>query len=287
MALKYESAAHERQYERTYVDIDEAHARAKGRLAEYEIKLIQFAGLYGDIVLKEDAGVAARLAEKYDEQPSKKYADILEAIVCEHGELSEWFGPQSRVIKTSRFDDYINKIDMVVETETDNRQFSHLALGVDVTFGSADLHNKFVGPNGIKARIDAGALGEIKYFHSDRQHFTGRKNRVPQVVVGFEIERVKELALLWMNRRNKELERHAAQVTILEEAELQLKVYADYARKIDQDELVPILEAELQKVRELLNQKRALGIRGLKGDKVFEEIKRNLAFFTDGPVTTS
>lgn len=281
----YGSTAEERQFESSYLKPEEAHARAKEFLTANEIKPATFIGLYGEEILKRDAAEVARREAAFDLTPSKIYADILEAVVCEHGELSEWFGAKSQVIKTARFDDIKNKIDMVIETETEDKQFSHLALGLDVTFGSRDLHENFTGRGGIKEQLMNGTLAEIKYFHSDRQHVTGRKRRVPRVVVGVEIERVKELGLLWMNRRNKELAEHPVQVTILEEAALQLEVFSAYARSIGQNDVALILEVELQKIKELLAQKKAVGLKGLKNDKVFAEIKNNLASFTTPSVT--
>lgn len=271
----YRSTADERMFERSYLNPEEAHVRAKETLSEYEIKPEIFSD-YDPAMIKRDAEEVARLEAIFEPTPSKIYGDILEAVACEHGELSNWFGAKSQVIKTARFDDYKNKIDMVVETEAKNRQFSHLALGVDVTFGSNDLHKKF---DAIKANIDSGRLGQIKYFHSDRQHFTGRLERIPQVVMGVEIDRVKELGLLWMNRRNKELATHPVQATILEEAALQLETFAAYAKRIGKTEIVSVFERELQKIRELIAEKKAAGIQSFAHDKVFEEIKRNLLSF--------
>lgn len=263
-------------YESSYLKVEQTHERAAKVLSDYEIKPETFAGLYGDEILKRDTAEVTRLEGLFERTPSKIYGDILEAVTCEHGELSEWFGPKSQVIKTSRFDDYINKIDMVVETETEDRRFSHLALGIDVTFGSRDLHKKF---DAIRANLDSGNLGHVKYFHSDRQHFTGRLGKIPQVVVGVELERVKELGLLWMNRRNKELGEHPMQMVILEEAALQLKTFAEYARMGGKADTAALLEAELQKINELLAGKKADGIKSLQNDKVFEEIRRNLLSF--------
>ena len=59
-----------------------------------------------------------------------------------------------------------------------------------------------------------------------------------------------------------------------------MKTFADYPRSSGKNELVQILETELQKINELLEEKRASGIKGLKDDKVFQEIKRNLQSFT-------
>jgi len=84
-----------------------------------------------------------------------------------------------------------------------------------------------------------------------------------------------------MNRRNKELSEHPVQIAILEEAVLQLKTFSEYATSIDRNELAPIFERESRKIGELLEGKKRTGIKGLKNDKVFEEIKRNLLSFTN------
>lgn len=274
----YHDTEHERMFETSYLNLEEAQRRAKKILDDAEVKTDLFVGLYDEEVLKRDAHEVERLESLFDRSPSKIFGDILEAVVCEHGELSDWFGPQAQIIKTARFDDYINKIDMVIEFEDDEKRFSHLALGIDVTFGSRDLRKKF---EAIRAKIDSGELGEVKYFHSERQHFMGRKRKLPQVVIGTEMERVKELGLLWMNRKNKELGEHPVQIMILEEAMLQLETFADYARHTSKDALTAIFEAELQKIRTLLQEKKTSGMKGIKDDKVFEEIKRNLFSFSD------
>jgi hypothetical protein len=254
---------------------EKAHERAELLLEENEIKLEAFEGLYSSKGLKEDAAEVARLEQKFDGDPmTKKYGNILEAITCEHGELSDWFGPNAQVIKTSRYDDYINKIDMVIETQ-ENNSFSNLALGIDVTFGSYDLHKKF---NAIRQKIDEGTLGEIKYFHSDRQNIHGRLSKVPHVVVGVEIDRVKELGQLWMRQEKKQLSMHPVQVTLLKEAKEQLETFAQYAERTGKGDLKNIFERELKKVKEILALKAKEGLKGIPEDKVFEEIRRNLSF---------
>lgn len=278
--IYYRDPEHARMFESSYLHLDEAHKRAKMILTENEIKLERFAGLYDENVLAHDIEKVERLKKRFEPSPSKAYADIFEAIVCEHGELSEWFGSGCEIIKTSLFDDYVNGVDMIAEIKGEHQGFSHLALGIDVTFGSKDLREKFIP---IRTGIDKGSLGEIKYFYSDRQHYRAHLEKVPQVVVGVEIEQLKNLALLWMNRKNKELSRHPAQMTILEEIALQLETFERYANKSEKREvqnLAPILGRELWKIRSLLEEKRKMGILGMKDDKVFEEIRKNLHSFT-------
>lgn len=272
----YRTAADEHMYERSYLNPEEAHARALEKLAAYQISADGFESVYSAEELARDAATVERLKQKFGVSPAKKYGDLLEAVACEHGELSDWFGPSAQVMKTSDYDDFCNRVDMVVEIEEIDKTFSHLALGVDVTFGSRELYKKF---ETIKANIDAGRLGTVKYFRSDRQPEPRGLTHLPQVVLGIDIERVKELGLLWMNRRNKELGGHPVQRLILEEAALQLKTFAAYAERTGKIEIAGILSRELEKVEELLREKVAAGIPTVEGDKVFEAIKNNLAIF--------
>jgi len=232
--------------------------------------LEMFTGLYGKDIIEKDKAEIDRIKKSWGEQPSKNYADILEAIVCEHGELSDWFGPRAEVIKTSPFDDIRNGIDMVIEFDDEENRFSHLALGVDVTFGNLVVEKKL---KHIKDNIDNDHLGQIKYFHSDRQNFTGRLQKIPQVVVGVEIDRVNELGLLWMNRRNKELGNHPIQTIILKEIKIQLEAFRDYTRTQKKTDLVARFEKDLNIVNELLLGKNHTTSGVPITDKVFASIK--------------
>lgn len=271
------TAADERQFEKSHLNVEQAYERAQKVLTENEIDMDQFTD-YDKSAIEHDKEEVQRLEGLFELAPSKIYADIFEAIACEYGELSDWFGPKSQVIKTARFDDYINKIDMIVETETGNQQFSHLALGVDVTFGSRDLSKKFAA---IKAKIDSGELGQVKYFHSDRQNFTGPLPKIPQVVLGVEIDTVKELTLLWVHRRNKELAAHPAHMTLLEETALQLRTFGHYARATGKRDLFYQFDAALQRVSSIMKEKKEAGITGITDDKVFLEIQRQLLAFAE------
>ncbi len=266
----YQSTEEERSFERSYLNVAEAHAKAVEKLGKYEVDLEMFTGLYGKDIIEKDKAEIDRIKKSWGEQPSKNYADILEAIVCEHGELSDWFGPRAEVIKTSPFDDIRNGIDMVIEFDDEENRFSHLALGVDVTFGNLVVEKKL---KHIKDNIDNDHLGQIKYFHSDRQNFTGRLQKIPQVVVGVEIDRVNELGLLWMNRRNKELGNHPIQTIILKEIKIQLEAFRDYTRTQKKTDLVARFEKDLNIVNELLLGKNHTTSGVPITDKVFASIK--------------
>ena len=269
-----------------YFKLEEAHALTKPIFSKYAINPKRFSGTRGftDSDIAADVREVERLDRLFDksQKTEKMYADVLEAVAFEHGDSSNWFGSNSEIILTSLFDDYMNKIDMVLRTETDG----HVSiLGLDVTFGSYDLHKKF---DKIRHDIDTGVLGKVKYFLHNRtrlQTFACSLDHVPQVVVGVDIQRLKELGLLWMNKKNNQLAKHPVQVLLLEEITMQLRTFADYARAKGKDQMSTILEIELKNIRELLQEKRKAGIATIKDDKVFEEIKRNLLYFTDSGAT--
>ncbi len=284
--------------ESSYLNRDEACAKARALFAEKEISLAIFKDLrdaesktlpgYSEDEIRTDVALAARLRGKYEasDDDSKKYSDILEAVIFKCGKDNLWFGANSTAIKTAPFDDFVNHVDLVVETEVADQEYSHLALGVDVTF-SGDLREKF---NKIRTAIDKGELGHVKYFLSDRpdpnhpdleepMKFAGPLTNIPWVVVGIEIARAKELGLLWMNNKNTQLGKHPAQRMILRQIALELKTFAGYARRIGRENLAVILETQLKKVEEIMGEKRAAGIKVIESDRVFEEIKNNLAAF--------
>lgn len=262
---------------------------AKEVLAVNEINLKNFKGVYSDPDIQRDINEAKRLELIFEKSASKKYGDILEAIILEHGELSDWLGSNYTLVETAPIDDYQRGIDVVVVKNSDNGEFDRQALGIDVTYGQYDLHEKFVA---IRKNMDDGKLGSIKYFFVERsngQSFAGHLENIPQVVAGVEIGRVTELALLWMNpKKKKEMAMHPAQMTLLEETALELETFAEYAaagKKPETRALVPILKQKLEEIKKLIREKRAAGIKGLPHDAVFEEIKRNLLHFYVTPST--
>src|SRR3989344_2748306 len=268
----YRNTEDERAYERTDLVLEEAHNRAVKVLENYKIKPENLSGVYSEEEIAGDNYEVRRLKEKFGEQPSKNYAELLEAVIFEHGELSEWFGPGADLIKTSDFDDIKNGVDMVVGFKQGKDNFSNLALGVDVTFGSKILSQKL---EKIKKRIDKGKLGEIKYFDSELQKKVGPLE-LPQVVIGVEVETLREVGLLWMNRRNKELANHPIQAVILEETKRQLEAFKKYAESQGNNDIAVIYTKDLAIIRRIIANKKDITLGKLVKDRVFLGIKDEL-----------
>jgi hypothetical protein len=209
-----------------------------------EIKIEDFKDLYGEKNIENDRLYVEGMEKKFKEDltPEKKklnqLAAVFEAIIYEHGELSDWFGPSAFMIKPSRYDDIKNGVDEVVEFQIDEYSASHLALAIDVTF-SHEMQNKF---ERIKKENDTGKLTKVKYFNSDHLNIRGELSRVPRVVVGAEARTVKELGELWMEEKNKELGKHSIQFQILKEILMQAKVFSRYANQKGKSEIAGIYD---------------------------------------------
>ena len=253
-----------------------AHEKAEEVLknTEYSIQETEFISVYGSGNVAADIDCAARLEKKFEnrqtpeEKKSKETADILEAIVLMQSELNEWLG-NARTLKTSRYDDYINKVDMIAEWSTPEEGSRVLAMAVDVTFGTKKIQKKL---EAIKNEIDSGKLGSVKYFKDERGDFVGTRNNIPRTVIGVSQKMVEELADLWVNKKNKELSRHPIQYLFIEEIEKQLDAMQDYADEKGNSDAVYAYKQALAIVRPLLSEKRKFKSEELEMDSVAREI---------------
>src|SRR3989338_1485866 len=203
-------------------------------------------------VKKMEADFWAGFARKSPyEQRIIKLSKILEAIIFEHGEKSNWFGESATTIQTSRFDDIVHHVDTIIEFTEGVAGASHLSVAIDVTIGNK-IDKKF---DYIKQCIDAGKLTEIKYFVSEFLGFHGRKTNVPHVILGIDKKAAYSVADAWIKGDMKKLATHPIQITILEEMRVQLQAFMDYAKKIGKDEIVRIFEKTLGIVQSIMDSK--------------------------------
>lgn len=224
--------------------LDGAARKARNVTEHYEIRSHTFADLYSQDVVDADREEVERLERIFHEEATpedkerKEIADILEALILEQGEMSEWFGPQACTIKTSRYDDVKNGVDSVVEFSEEGKRVSHAALAIDATY-SKDFDKKF---KRIKRRIKEGDLTRIKYFTSEYSPFRGELSQVPMTVVGADVETIEELSHLWLENKKKELGTHWIQFQVLEELVGQCTLFAEYARSVGKDNIAASYE---------------------------------------------
>ncbi|MFZ3020170.1 MAG: hypothetical protein WA051_01460 [Minisyncoccia bacterium] len=199
-----------------------------------------------ETVKRDEAHHQASEKEEGKEE-AKMIAEIFEAIVVEHGELSEWFGSNAFTLKTSKYDDYENGVDIVIEfEEDDSEENSHLGLAADVTFRS-DSTTKF---DRIKKLIEKGRLASVKYFKGAHQF--------PEVVVGADKNTVAELAILWTGNKNKILAEHKIQIMILTQIREQLIAFSEYADSFGKADVAKAYRESLETVNRILDGKKEL-----------------------------
>ncbi len=232
------------------LSLDQAHALARERLARQEIRPEEFQDLYNPKMIAEDLAYVGRMEAGFGEpDEAKKNATIFEAIVHEQIELNEWLGSNVRTVRPSAYDDIKNGVDSIVEIKQKARDPQHLALAIDVTF-SPDIEDKF---RRIENSILSGELGYIRYFKSGR--FRGELKHVPMVVVGADMETVRQLSELWLAKKNAQLGRHPIREVFVEEIINQLEVFAEFAHATDKPEAEAVYTQALETVRAALKNR--------------------------------
>ncbi|HEX2792314.1 MAG TPA: hypothetical protein VHO23_01180 [Candidatus Paceibacterota bacterium] len=241
---------------------------------DYAILESDFAEVYSADTIAEDVALTERLEKKFEsnqtpqEANAKKIADTLEAIVLMQSEMSNWLG-DATTLKASRYDDFVNKTDMLAEWHSPEDGSRILALAVDVTFGKATMEKKL---QAIKDEIDSGKLGSIKYFKDERGDFIGKRNNVPRLVIGMSQPVVEDLARLWLNNDTKALAAHPAQRVILDEIYIQLSAMLEYANRTGKPEAAMAYKQALATIQPVYRARMHIDSGALKQDPVRTEL---------------
>ncbi len=281
--MRFENAVHHSLDNRNPAEhpvIIEMHKRAEKILREDAIDPHNFVDLYGEENVARDMEKIKRLKAKFEHDEIKRVAEVFEAMVYQHTELSDWLGPNAETIRPSEFDDIINGIDLIVEFN--NEDFTkHLALGVDVTFGSHTIGKKM---ERIKTEITSDELATVKYFES--HGFKGSLKQVPRVVIGLEKNTIISLAALWMRNQNAELGDHFAKDVIMREITQQLQTFLKYAIAIKSEKAVRSYTqalAILKSTSDVASPERVIHSKEhaeeIKNDRVFKDILNHLESF--------
>ncbi|HEY9584703.1 MAG TPA: hypothetical protein VJI33_03980 [Candidatus Paceibacterota bacterium] len=222
-----------------------------------EIKLSDFAGSAdADRLRADEAYVAKREAEfaKVDspeEVEGLKWSRVLEALIHEQGEQSNWFGPDAVTIKTSRYDDIARGVDEVVQFRKEDAGLYFLGLAIDATYS----HDAVKKLKTIREEIEKGTLASLRYFISEDADIKGEFNNIPRVIVGVDKKTVGEVAELWLGGKSKELAAHPIQFQILEQILEQCETFAKYAAKIGQNDVARKYESTASIIKDVLTEK--------------------------------
>ncbi len=193
----------------------------------------------------------------------EKRSKALEIIIASDGERYQWIGKNTRLSRTSRFDDIANGTDIILEfvpeqvkndkTPIAEVSIEKLALGIDAS-RNTDIYalQKKLQRNLEKILDKTGKkLPEIKYFQSAvNKNIREKLNAVIPIIIGLESEHVnglmrtcaasrsladpksiqesKDMGIDTTNRRKRlqeQLLKHPAQVVFYREMVAQLNYY--------------------------------------------------------------
>lgn len=255
--------------------VREAHYRAEKLIEADAIDPRDFIDLYGRENVDQDLRRIELLKGRFEEDETKKAAEVLEAIIYEQCELSNWLGNNAETIKTSEFDDIENGVDLVVEF-MEQIQTSHLALGVDVTFGTKNIEKKF---NKIKAQIQQDQLTTVKYFQSN--DFKGSLRNVPRVIIGVELDTVNQLAGLWLQNQKQKLAEHPVRLLFLTQIQKQLEIFLEYAQKNNAQNAIRSYTRALETVRTIRAEQKVGNPSDETADRVHAEISNQLELLSN------
>jgi hypothetical protein len=277
-------------------DIDRVHEKAARAIEGKRLNEKDFIEPYGEGNVQADLARVIRMEGQFaqDETPSsrelKKIAEIFEGVILGPGERNDWFGDKAYLVKTSRYDDYVNGVDAVIEFRSEEpKAASFLGLAADVTF-SSDPSGKI---QRLLQQVEHGELAKVKYFHSDYVNIHGQLGKLPEVIIGAERKTVLELGELWLAGKQDVLAQHKIQIMILTQMREQLETFALYAEQInlpEQIEASKIYRERLALVGNLLAEKAELVKKvqfELDNDSVHSSIMSFLKYWRKKMITGS
>ena len=122
----------------------------------------------------------------------KKFSEVVEMIIVDWGDELKWFGPNAKLIRTSRYDDIANGVDGVAEFETEEGT-QRIALAVDASISLNPSIIKRKMDKNIEKILDEKKRSKIKYFKSEIDDHKGELNFVVPVVVGIDANNSKNI----------------------------------------------------------------------------------------------
>ncbi|MEK7189017.1 MAG: hypothetical protein AAB671_00730 [Patescibacteria group bacterium] len=217
------------------------HSRQEGELSEKEWEVnLQFAQPYrkeepniddfkelnpDDLDRQRDKQKTAGL-QRRDVAEKTERAVILEALLAEHIERSEWMGGNAYTFQTTEFDDRINHTDLVIEF---GRPEGGQYLAIDVTTAK-DREVQARKRERIDQEVDIGKLTTIKYFESQTDDERPQKTlrHIPRAVIHVSPEALKRITeiqydiLQKKKGANQKMAEDPVQIELLEQIENQM-----------------------------------------------------------------
>lgn len=173
--------------------------------SKYRLDMKPFIELYGKDQVMNDYEEIAREMKSYApaERQAERLGFVLESAVLDLANNHQWLGENSEIVRASKYDDLIHKIDMIATLAPSNCIPSTFELGADLTFSLAKAGKKF--ERNLR-QAKQGHLSSIKYFHSELTGFTGQKFNIPRTVIGLDRNNLGTLLRSWVHDTDGDFE---------------------------------------------------------------------------------
>ncbi|MCH7604400.1 hypothetical protein IID24_00145 [Patescibacteria group bacterium] len=271
----------------------------------HRLDMDDFEDVFPPKEIQEDKREVERLKAKFQEEleglpdeeqervkQGKKRGEALEIIIGDQAELSDWFGEQAMVTRTTEFDDIRNGVDAVIEFNLEGGA-ERLALAIDTSTRVVGETMKKKMRRNIEIVTGQRSPLVVKYFRSQVSDFEGTLRGIIPVVIGIERKNADRLSELYaqttrlektkgqaarqlLKEKKEEMGTHPAQMVFLEEVSLQLYLYEDLLEREGSGSEYNI--AEIHKMQNLIQriidsrEKKGISSEGLEDDEFLSMI---------------
>ncbi|MDD5031543.1 MAG: hypothetical protein PHR36_00670 [Patescibacteria group bacterium] len=199
------------------------------RVKEPGLKEEDFEGVYSKTEIERDLELTKRLEKGHALHTER--GGILEEVLRQQIYHSCWLGDNCETAQTTKFDDYINHTDFVIEWDTKDR--IKLAVDTTVTNDPEVIEKKVIK---VKNELDRKMGTTIKYFQSnltwEDNPEKGELKDIPSVIIAFDYDNLKKMCEIIAGPNGKErLGKTSLQIYILEDIISQLGIQEEYLRK--------------------------------------------------------
>lgn len=233
-----------------------------------------FRGIFSDEKIADDM--------QYVQERRRVHAEggvgghIFEGFIHQAIGRSQWFGRDAQTLSVSEYDDFKNGVDVLVEYGG-TQGYSHLALGIDVTYNEEAVSKKIEAAFGHLRR---GNLTTVEYFESPKMGLKGTMSDVPSVVIGLQKETVIELMKMFEKDDYEKLSKEISQFIILEQIKIQIEGYLASipSLRFPPDRQVIViqrLQVALGKIKEILVNKKDLYDELFTNEKDYQKVLKS------------
>ncbi len=237
----------------------------------------EFNDIYPDEEIERDLKRLEDIERKIVEenQINEQRGKAFEILLVDQIHDGEWMGPEAMITQSSRYDDVIKGVDLVVEFDREDAE--RIAIVVDVSTASdITVIEKKIKKN-LDKLLKGGRFLEIKYFQSqisdvEGKYYKGKLENLIPVVVGADRRNANVLFELFSElkmhenrednnskKRRKELReilaKHPIQDLFLRETKVQLETYKKILEGKN-EEIVGECEKFLLIIDEIIEEKR-------------------------------